>query len=118
MRRERIDPQQQNGWSIGPWNSGLPVAVGWATEGIDAPHQHARMTEIYLVARGTATARVEGEMIDLTAGDLLIVEPGEAHTFLTSSEDYWHFVVHTPALPPAEARADHLTVSRERLGLA
>lgn len=117
MRRERIDPQSQKGWSLGQWNSGLAVAVGWATAGIDAPHQHARMTEIYLVARGTATARVEGETVGLKAGDLLIVEPGEAHTFLDSSDDYWHFVVHTPALPPAEARADHLTVARARLGL-
>lgn len=113
MHHERTDPQQQKGWSVGPW----AVAVGWTTVGIDAPHEYARMTEIYLVARGTATTRVEGATIALAAGDLLIVEPGEAHTFLNSSDDYWHFVVHTPALPPTEAQADHRSIPRARLGL-
>jgi len=117
MRLERIDPRQQKGWWVGPWNSGLAIAVGWATAGIDAPHRHRQMTEIYMVASGAATARVGQETIELTAGDLFIIEPGEAHTFLTSSEDYRHFVVHTPALPPAEARADHVNVPRAQLGL-
>ncbi len=65
------------------------------------------MTEIYLVARGTATARVEGKTIALRAGDMLAFAPGEAHTFLASSADYLHFVVHIPALPDSEAHADH-----------
>ena len=76
------------------------------------------MTEIYLVASGTATARIEQETVELAAGDMLIVEPGEAHTFLAHSEEYRHFVIHTPALPPEEARADHISVPRIRLGLA
>lgn len=32
----------------------------------------------------------------LQAGDLLLVEPGEAHTFVESSDDYLHFVVQAP----------------------
>jgi len=118
MRLERIDPRQHKGWWVGPWNSDLAVAVGWATAGIDAPHQHRRMTEIYLVANGTATARVGQETIGLMPGDMLIIEPGEAHTFLDSSDEYRHIVIHTPALPPAEARADRVNVSRAELGLA
>jgi quercetin dioxygenase-like cupin family protein len=118
MRHERIDQQQQKGLSVGPWNSALAVAIGWATVGIDAPHEHTRMTEIFLVARGTATAHVEGRAIALAAGDILSVEPGEAHTFSNSSADYCHFVVHTPALSPTAARADHRPVPRARLGLA
>ena len=106
MRLERIDPQQQKGWWVGPWNGSLEVAVGWATTEIDAPHRHQRMTEIPLVANGTAPARVGQGTIALTLGDMLIVEPGEAHAFLGSSADYRHFVIHTPALPPAEARAE------------
>ena len=85
--------------------------------GIDAPHYHRRMTEIYLVARGTVTARVEGETIALRAGDMLAFAPGEAHTFLASSDDYLHFVIHIPALPDSEAHADHVGVARNRLGL-
>jgi quercetin dioxygenase-like cupin family protein len=40
-----------------------------------------RITEIYVVARGTAQIRIEQETITLHAGDLIIIEPGEAHTF-------------------------------------
>ena len=118
MRHERIDPRQQKGWWVGPWNSDLAVAVGWATTAIDAPHRYQPMTEIYLVANGTATARVGQETIRLTPGDALIIEPGEAHTFLDNSDEYRHFVIHTPALPPAEARADHVSVPCAELGLA
>ncbi len=117
MRLERADLTVEKGWYLGPWNSDLRVSVGWATTGIDAPHYHERMTEIYLVARGTATARVTGETIALRAGDVLAFAPGEAHTFLARSADYLHFVIHTPALPDGEARADHIGVARDRLGL-
>lgn len=54
------------------------------------------MYEIYLIARGTSTALVNEREVHLGAGDILVVEPGEAHTFLSSSEDYFHFVVQTP----------------------
>ena len=54
------------------------------------------MYEIYLVARGQSTAVVDGEAVPLLAGDLLVVEPGEEHTFVASSEDYLHFVVQAP----------------------
>jgi hypothetical protein len=27
---------------------------------------------------------------------MLVIEPGEVHTFVDSTEDYLHFVVHTP----------------------
>ena len=117
MRLERVDPAVVKGWYAGPWNADLPVAVGWATAGIDTPHLHLRMTEIYLVARGTATARVERETVELATGDALVLAPGEAHTFIASSPDYLHFVVHAPALPPNEARADHVPVPRSPLGL-
>jgi mannose-6-phosphate isomerase-like protein (cupin superfamily) len=53
------------------------------------------MFEIYLVAKGTAIAVVNEERIVLKEGDLLVVEPKEHHTFLESSEDYLHFVIHS-----------------------
>ena len=85
MRIERSDPKAAKGWYTGPWDSGLPVSIGYANEGINEPHLHTRITEIYLVARGTSTVRVESETITLQAGDVLVIEPGEAHTFLSSS---------------------------------
>ncbi len=117
MRLEHADPRVAKGWYAGPWNSALPVAVGYANEGIDDPHVHARMTEIYLVARGSAEMRVEESTVRLTAGDMLALAPGEAHTFVSTSTEYFHFVLHVPGLPPEEARADRAAVPRSRLAL-
>jgi mannose-6-phosphate isomerase-like protein (cupin superfamily) len=107
----------QKGWYTGRWDSGSPISVGYANAGIDEPHLHQRITEIYLVARGSSIVRVEEETITLSAGDVLVVEPGEAHTFIHSSPDYFHFVIHTPGLAGEEARSEKLAVSRVRLGL-
>jgi mannose-6-phosphate isomerase-like protein (cupin superfamily) len=117
MRIERADPRAAKGWYAGPWNSDLAVSIGYANEGIDEPHTHAQITEIYLVARGTAQLRVEQETVFLEPGDVIVIEPGEAHTFLSSSSDYFHFVAHVPGLTGAEARDDKERVARPRLGL-
>jgi quercetin dioxygenase-like cupin family protein len=90
------DKNQPKGWFVGPWNSDVPIPVGYANEGIDESHYHAQMYEIYLVAQGHSTAIVEGKEIILQAGSILVVEPDEVHTFINSSEDYLHFVIHTP----------------------
>ena len=37
--------------------------------------------------------------VPLAAGDMLVVESGEPHTFVSSSPDYLHFVVQTPFMP-------------------
>ena len=118
MRLEHPDLTAAKGWYAGPWNSDLPIAIGYANAGIDEPHVHAYLTEIYIVARGTAQIRVEQETITLHAGEMIIVEPGEAHTFVASSPDYFHVVLHAPALAGAEALHDKQPVSRARLGLA
>lgn len=60
--------------------------------------------------------RVEQETVDLEAGDMLVIEPGEAHTFLSSSPEYFHFVIHVPGLSGEEARRDKTPVSYSRLG--
>ena len=117
MRIGMADAGAAKGWCFGPWNMELGMAVGWATAAIDEPHLHRRVTEIYLVGRGTAEARIEREAVRLEPGHILVVEPGEAHTFTSSSPDYLHFVLHLPALPQAEAQADKVLISRQRLGL-
>ena len=87
------------GWLVGPWNSDLPIAIGFSDRGFDDPHCHDAMCELYLVARGTSTALVDGQVVVLSVGDLLVVERGEAHTFTSSSDDYLHFVVQAPFVP-------------------
>jgi mannose-6-phosphate isomerase-like protein (cupin superfamily) len=116
VRHERIT-EEAKGWFAGPWDSDLAVSVGFANEGVDEPHVHSRITEIYLVARGTSTIRVESETVELREGDTLIIEPGEGHTFLSSSDDYLHFVIHTPGLAGESARNEKQLISRAQLGL-
>ncbi|HYO49318.1 MAG TPA: cupin domain-containing protein [Chloroflexia bacterium] len=106
MRIERAIGDIAKGWYVGPWNSDLGVSIGYANEGINEPHVHTRITEIYMVARGTSVMLIDQEKVKLEAGDMIIVEPGEAHTFISSSPDYFHFVVHTPGLAGEEARAE------------
>jgi mannose-6-phosphate isomerase-like protein (cupin superfamily) len=117
MRLAQADFIAAKGWFVGPWNSELPIAIGYASTGIDEPHVHAQITEIYIVARGTSQVRVERETITLRTGDLIIVEPGEAHTFLFSSLDYFHVVLQMPSLSDEDAHRDKQPVSRARLGL-
>jgi quercetin dioxygenase-like cupin family protein len=88
--------QPAKGWFFGPWNSAVPIPIGFANQGINEPHYHAHMHEIYLVAQGTSTVIVHGQTITLHAGDALAVEPHEVHTFTRSSPDYLHFVLQVP----------------------
>jgi mannose-6-phosphate isomerase-like protein (cupin superfamily) len=117
MQIYHADPSAGKGWYAGPWNSTLGISVGYAHKGIDEPHAHTRITEVYLVACGTATLQVERETVTLSAGDMVAIEPGEAHTFTDSSPEYFHFVVHTPGLSGEAARTEKINVSRERLGV-
>ena len=106
MQCEIVDPMLKRtvqvsgkGWFAGPWDSSLGVAVGYADVGVHEPHSHESMHEIYLVARGTSVAEVNGVVVDLSMGDVLIIEPGEVHTFTSSSTDYFHFVLQSPFVP-------------------
>jgi mannose-6-phosphate isomerase-like protein (cupin superfamily) len=115
MRVEMADKVQAKGWLCGPWDSDLNISLGYANKGVDEPHEHRQMTEIYLMARGTATMRVENETIELLQDQVLVIEPGEAHTFLSSSPDHFHFVIQTPGLYGERAQADKVRVPRSRL---
>ena len=116
-RVERADPRLDKGWCFGPWNSPLDISVGYAQHPPDEPHLHQSTHEVYLVASGACEVQVERETVALRAGDILHVRPGEAHTFLNCSGDYFHFVVHAPGRAGDEARSDKQAVARGRLGL-
>ena len=53
----------------------------------------------------------------LSSGDMIIIEPGEAHTFISSSPDYFHVVLHVPGYSGEEAQHERSTVTRASLGL-
>ena len=117
MRIEKANPDIAKGWYTGPWDSNLHISIGYANEGVDEPHLHRRMTEIYFMARGTVEVRVEMDTVALSEDDVIVIEPGEAHTFLSSSSDHFHFVIQTPGLVGEEAQTDKILVPRSRLGL-
>ena len=96
MKHFTINPNTPKGWFCGPWNSSVEVPIGYANEGIDLLHYHEQMYEIYFVAQGTSTILVDGQEVHLKQGDAIVLEPNEVHTFSQSSEDYLHFVIHTP----------------------
>lgn len=116
MRQYRVPLGDSKGWLAGPWESNLAVSIGYASEGIDEPHVHPILEEVYLVARGTSQLRVGHQTLHLAAGTVVIVEAGEPHTFLTSSPDYLHFVLQIPAPTPG-AGAHKAPVDRSALGL-
>ena len=99
MKLYAASPDEPKGWSVGPWNSAVPIPIGYANQGINETHYHAVMHEVYLIARGTSTALVGGQEVRLAAGDILVVEPGEVHTFVESSAEYFHFVLQIPFVP-------------------
>ncbi|MGB3713501.1 MAG: cupin domain-containing protein [Candidatus Promineifilaceae bacterium] len=117
MRIEHADSSQEKGWLFGPWNSNSELSIGYANKGIDEPHVHGTVTEIYLVGQGNAKVRVNDQTITIGAGDVLRVDPGEAHTFISNTEDYFHFVIHYPGLTGSEVVVDKKLVLRSDLGL-
>ena len=117
MRLEHADSSQEKGWLFGPWNSNSELSIGYANKGIDEPHVHRTVTEIYLVGQGNAKVRVNDQTISIGAGDVLQVDPAEAHSFISNTEDYFHFVIHYPGLATREAKVDKKLVSRKDLGL-
>ena len=116
MRIEKADQSIAKGWYVGSWDSDLEISIGYANEGVNEPHLHKQMTEIYFIARGTVEMRVDMQTVVLKEKEVIVVEPGEAHTFLYSSPDHFHFVIQVPGLIGKQAKADKVIVPRSRLG--
>ena len=87
MRLARNDGKQPaKGWYSELTHPALPF-IGFANQGINERHLHRELREVYLVARGSSTIVVNDNPIALHAGDVIVVEPGEVHTFIASSLD-------------------------------
>ena len=87
--------QPVKGWYRELTHPALPF-IGYANQGINERHLHRELCEVYLVARGNSTIIVNDKPITLDAGDVIVVEPGEVHTFVESTPDYFHFVLQCP----------------------
>jgi mannose-6-phosphate isomerase-like protein (cupin superfamily) len=114
MRLLSSDLTAPKDWVDGPWLSGLPVALGFATAALDEPHVHASVTEIFLVGHGDATATVDDRPLELAPGDVLVVEPGETRAIVRASSDLMLFVIHVPG-EDGDVGNDKTIVDRSRL---
>ena len=61
--------------------------------------------------------RIEQMTVALCRGDILVLDPGEAHTFVSNSPACFRFVIHTPGPLTKPEERDNIVVSRGRLGL-
>jgi mannose-6-phosphate isomerase-like protein (cupin superfamily) len=104
------DRSQAKGWYAGHWNSKMNIALGFANQAIDEPHDHRRVDEIYLVARGEVSLHLKEEVVRLRSGDVTVIHPGEARTFTDATPDYLLFVVHTPGLSLEEMKVDKISL--------
>ena len=48
-------------------------------------HRHP-YAEVFVVQEGRATFTVDGKTIDAVAGQVVVVQPGEAHTFVNTGD--------------------------------
>jgi len=85
------------GWYRELVHPALPF-IGFANQSINERHYHRELYEIYLVAKGSSTIVVGDLPTTLHAGDVLVVEPGEVHTFVENTPGYFHFVLHCPPI--------------------
>jgi mannose-6-phosphate isomerase-like protein (cupin superfamily) len=105
-RNDETSPAK--GWYLQLSHPALP-AIGFANQGVNEPHCHRELREVYLVARGSSTMVIDGTDVPLRAGDVIVVEPGEVHTFAASSADYFHFVLHCPPIRGDKVPADRVS---------
>jgi quercetin dioxygenase-like cupin family protein len=66
---------------------------------VAAAHVHPSQSERFAVAEGTLGLKVDGQEMTLEAGEVAIVEPGEAHKFWNAGDEPVRFVCEVrPAL--------------------
>jgi quercetin dioxygenase-like cupin family protein len=77
----------KEGWHLG--EVGLPIQVGvkFGASPFGKKHLHRTMAEYFLLLAGDLRLDVNGEILEIATGDLVAVEPGEAHEVLHASPD-------------------------------
>jgi quercetin dioxygenase-like cupin family protein len=66
---------------------------------LPAPHVHPSQSERFEIRRGTLSLRIDGRKVEATAGDVVVIEPGQAHYFSNDSGQEVEFHVEVrPAL--------------------
>jgi quercetin dioxygenase-like cupin family protein len=66
---------------------------------LPAPHVHPGQSERFEITKGTLSLRVDGRKIEARAGDVVVIEPGQAHYFANKTREEVSFKVEVrPAL--------------------
>lgn len=126
-----MDAEALAGGSIGllAQTDGVATSRGLLRAGSPGvpPHFHAHSSEVFLVLSGALEALVDDEIVTLTEGDVLVVEPSTVHALApTGGGDVEMFVVTAPPadrfayyrlldrIGRGEAGPQELTASQER----
>jgi len=95
--------ERVQGWhginkDLGLKGMGITVASFPAGEGYEHPHFHAEQEEVYLLAHGRGQMVIDGEKLDLEAGDLVRVDAPAVRALRShpSSPSVWVMVGATP----------------------
>src|SRR3954451_8693896 len=66
---------------------------------LPAPHVHPGQSERFEITKGTLSLKIEGRAVEAKAGDVVTIEPGQAHYFANKTADEVSFKVEVrPAL--------------------
>lgn len=78
---------QKDGWYLA--EAGMPIQVGVKSGStpFGKKHLHTTMAEYFLLLAGELRLGVGEATLDLAKGDLVVVEPGEAHEVLHATPD-------------------------------
>ena len=78
---------QKEGWHLA--EAGMPIQVGMklGSTPFGKKHLHKTMAEYFLLLAGELRLSVGEATMDLAKGDLVVVDPGEAHEVLQASPD-------------------------------
>jgi len=78
---------EKEGWSFS--EAGLPIQLGvkFGRTPFGKKHLHKAMAEYFLLLEGRLRIQVGEEILEMKKGDLVLVEPGEAHAVLSASPD-------------------------------
>ncbi|GEM_PF-1249322 len=90
---------QKEGWHLA--EAGLPIQVGVKSGAspFSHGHLHRTMAEYFILLRGSVRLRVDDRELVMKQGDLVVIEPGEAHAVIHASRDSLLLLLMPPPVP-------------------
>ena len=83
--KEHVDKEKR--WLLDDGVHPIQLRVVESQDISDVVHYHKTMYEYFLVLQGEMEIKVRDRIVDLSAGGLIVVEPGESHVILSCSSD-------------------------------